>query len=197
METTHLKPYPTNGFTHPAIDLAVRLRRAGLRASDIATVVVGVPTPTLRTIAEPLAAKRRPATPYEARFSGPFTVAVALRGGGGLGVGLGDLTPDALTDPGLLSLVDRIEFTGDPEADAAFPGAQLCRVTVTLHDGTVRTAVTESTKPTLTEEEQLTKLDSCLAAASRPTAGLRDATLRPVPDLDPAALYAELLTVLT
>jgi 2-methylcitrate dehydratase PrpD len=45
-------------------------------------IELGVAKPVLRTIAEPPEAKARPASGYHAAFSGPYTVAAALLGGG-------------------------------------------------------------------------------------------------------------------
>ena len=64
------KPYPANHFTHCAADAMMQLRHDGLRPEDVASIRVGVASPTVRTIGEPLAGKRRPATGYQAQFSG-------------------------------------------------------------------------------------------------------------------------------
>jgi len=115
------KPYPTNHFTQAGIDAALELRRRGLRPDDLAEVELGVPGNVLRTIAEPAAEKAAPPDGYTARFSGPFTFAIALRGGGGLGVHLDDFTDAAVRDEGLLALARRVHCVADPECDAIFP----------------------------------------------------------------------------
>jgi 2-methylcitrate dehydratase PrpD len=79
------KPYPCNHFTHAGVDAALRLRAQGLAPADVTAIELGVAKPVLRTIAEPPEAKARPASGYHAAFSGPYTVAAALLGGG-LGV---------------------------------------------------------------------------------------------------------------
>lgn len=117
---TVFKPYPSNHFTHPGIDCALALRRAGLDPDDIATIELGVAEPVLRTIAEPPAEKAHPRSGYHAKFSGPYTLAVALTGGSGLGVGLDDFT--SLT-PERLALAARVTVRADPAATAAFPRA--------------------------------------------------------------------------
>ncbi|BCY12884.1 MmgE/PrpD family protein [Actinoplanes sp. L3-i22] len=117
---TVFKPYPSNHFTHAGIDCALALRAGGLDPRDIAALELGVAEPVLRTIAEPPAEKARPRSGYHAKFSGPYTLAVALTGGGGLGVGLDDFT--ALT-PERLALAARVTVCADPAATAAFPRA--------------------------------------------------------------------------
>jgi 2-methylcitrate dehydratase PrpD len=116
-----IKPYPCNHFTHAGIDAARELRRRGVRPGDLKEVEVGVATPTLRTIAEPSDQKGRPSDGYAARFSGPFTFALALRGGSGLGLYLDDFTDATVEDPELLELAARLRFVSDPTCDDIFP----------------------------------------------------------------------------
>jgi len=115
------KPYPTNHFTHAGIDAALALRAAGLDPAEISEITLGVPSPVLRTIAEPAEEKARPASGYQARFSGPFTVASALLGGGGLGVSLADFTDDTVHDSDRLQLASLVRCVADDEATATFP----------------------------------------------------------------------------
>lgn len=117
----HFKPYPTNHFTHAGIDAALQLRADGLNPSDVDAIELGVPNPVLRTIAEPPAEKAAPPDGYTARFSGPFTFAVALAGGGGLGVYLDDFHDARVLDPALLELSARVRCVGDSECDELFP----------------------------------------------------------------------------
>ena len=132
------KPYPTNHFTHAVIDAAVALRRDGLRPADVATVELGLPAPTLRTVAEPVAEKSTPRTGYAARFSAPYMFATALAGGHGLGVGLEDLTDAAATDPARLRLASRVTCLADEEASSLFPDQFGAVARVQLVDGSRR-----------------------------------------------------------
>lgn len=115
------KPYPCNHFTQAGIDAALELRQRGL---DPAAVVAGelrVAAPVLRTIAEPRDLKIAPPTGYAAAFSGPYTVAAALLGGGGLGVGYDDFTDEAARDLERRALAAKIECVADPELGAIYP----------------------------------------------------------------------------
>lgn len=139
------KPYPTNHFTHAGIDAALELRKRPLDLSDIVSIELGVPEPTLRTIAEPPAAKAAPPTPYAAKFSGPFTVAAALVGGGGLGLGHDDFTPETVTDAERLRLAAMVTCRADPVSSDRFPLAFGGVLRLTLSDGTTREQrITES-----------------------------------------------------
>ena len=73
-----------------------RAARRGPRTwTTIEALELGVAAPVLRTIAQPRGGEGQAAdTGYAAQFSGPFTVATALVGGGGLGVSLDDFTDD-------------------------------------------------------------------------------------------------------
>ena len=115
------KPYPTNHFTHAGIDAALELRKQGFEPADIVSIELGVPEPTLRTIAEPPAEKAAPPTPYAAKFSGPFTVASALVGGSGLGLGHDDFTPETVADPVRLRLAKMVTCVADPVSSSQFP----------------------------------------------------------------------------
>ncbi|MDQ3284111.1 MAG: MmgE/PrpD family protein, partial [Actinomycetota bacterium] len=115
------KPYPANHFTHAGIDAAIKLREEGLDLGEIEALELGVATPVLRTIAEPEEEKAKPKSGYAAQFSGPFTVATALVGGGGLGVSLDDFTDETVKDPTKLDLASRVRCVADEECDRIFP----------------------------------------------------------------------------
>lgn len=130
-----VKPYPTNVFTHTGIDAAIALRQEGLEPEAIESVEIGVSSQVLRTIAEPRDAKIRPESGYHAQFSGPFTFALALRGGSGLGLYLDDFTDDVVTDPVNLDLAARVTHVADPIAQAQFPMHFASVVRVRMKDG--------------------------------------------------------------
>ena len=115
------KPYPCNHFTHAGIDAALRIRRRGIAPDDIADLELGVPGPVLRTIAQPPEDKAAPPTGYAAAFSGPYTVAAALLGGGGLGVSHEDFSDAAAHDPRRRALAARVRCVRDARCDEIFP----------------------------------------------------------------------------
>ena len=134
------KPYPCNHFTHAGIDAALQLRAQGVHPDDIEEIELGAPTPVLRTIAEPPHAKARPESGYHAAFSGPFTVASALVGGGGLGLGHQDFTDDAARDERRLALAAKVRCVADARCDDIFPNQFPAVLRVTLRDGSTREA---------------------------------------------------------
>ena len=132
---TVYKPYPSNHFTHPGIDCALALRAHGLDPDDIEWVELGVAAPTLRTIAEPREDKVAPKSGYHAKFSGPFTVARALIGGGGLGLYLDDFTDKTFADPKVIALAEKVRCVADERASEIFPTAFAAVVRVQTRGG--------------------------------------------------------------
>ncbi|MFC8410087.1 MmgE/PrpD family protein [Arthrobacter sp. NPDC057259] len=115
------KPYPCNHFTHAGIDAARELRDRGVRPEDIVGIELGVPAPVLRTIAEPAESKAKPESGYHAAFSGPFTVARALLGGSGLGVGHHDFADAMAKDPETLRLAGLVRCHADERSSEIYP----------------------------------------------------------------------------
>ena len=133
---TALKPYPVCHFIHGCADAAIELRAEMLKGEIAGTEIVSVDAylaqPTLHIIAEPAAAKERPTTDYEAKFSAQFVIAYCLLEGR---FGLPDLLPEALAHPGARDLALRVKCHEDPET--LFPTYFSGGVKVTLADGRV------------------------------------------------------------
>lgn len=129
------KPYPCNHFTHAGIDAALRLRQAGVTPESVRSLTLGVPAPVLHTIAEPAQEKKRPRSGYHAAFSGPYTVAAALLGGGGLGVFHDDFTDTAAADEARLALAAKVDVVADEQCTAIFPRQFPAVLSAELADG--------------------------------------------------------------
>jgi 2-methylcitrate dehydratase PrpD len=126
-----VKPYPACHFVHACTDAALALaREAKLRASDIEGVRALIPAEVVKTVCEPVATKRRPANSYDAQFSIPYAVAAALSRGR---FTLAELEDDALRDPEILALADRVAYEIDPAS--TFPRHYTGEVVVTTHGG--------------------------------------------------------------
>jgi 2-methylcitrate dehydratase PrpD len=134
----YFKPYPANHYTHAGIDAALAIRRQhDLSPDEIERIELGAAKSALRTIGEPREEKIRPRSGYHAQFSGPFTVATALLGGGGLGVYFDDFTDEKAGDPALLALAAKVQTFVDPACDAVFPRGFPAVLRIHLHDGTI------------------------------------------------------------
>lgn len=124
-----IKPFPMCHFVHASADAAIALQR-DVDPARIRRVEVRVPAGVVPAVCEPLAAKRRPQTDYDAKFSLPYAVASGLLRGR---LGLADLLPAALRDPQALALMDRIDYLVDPES--TFPTHYTGEVRIELDDG--------------------------------------------------------------
>ncbi|WP_227980020.1 MmgE/PrpD family protein [Nocardia spumae] len=168
------KPYPCNHFTHAGIDAARALRGAGLDPDEIVAIDLGVPKPVLRTIAEPPAAKAAPESGYHAAFSGPFTVARALLGGSGLGVGHADFTDAAAKDPRTLALASLVVAHSDDRCDEIYPHQFPAVLRVRTRDGAWHEARVDHNRGgpvnPLTDDELTLKFDLNVAGQLSPPA---------------------------
>lgn len=169
------KPYPSNHFTHALIDAGLAFRAQGITPDDVARVRLGVPAAVIRTIGQPLDAKRAPATGYQAQFSGPYAFAAGLFGGGGLGVAREDFSDALAADPARRALMARTDVEPDAACDAIFPHQFPARVTVTLADGATRSVFVEANRGgpqrPLSADELLEKfLGNAAAALDAPAA---------------------------
>ncbi|HVN97336.1 MAG TPA: MmgE/PrpD family protein [Syntrophorhabdaceae bacterium] len=101
------KPWPSCRGTHAYIQGAIELAREGnIGPEDIEAVKVVVgESPLNRRLCEPLERKRHPAVAIDAKFSIPFTVAVALVRGA---VTLDHFTADALKSREVLQIAERV-----------------------------------------------------------------------------------------
>jgi 2-methylcitrate dehydratase PrpD len=126
-----VKPFPACHFVHACADAAIALAgMPGIVAGDITHVRALVPAEVIKTVCEPVANKRRPRNSYDAQFSIPYVVAAALHRGR---FTLDELEGDALGDPAIQALADRVDYEVDPSA--TFPRHYSGEVIVTLRDG--------------------------------------------------------------
>lgn len=74
----------------------------------------------------------KPASTDEAQYNIAFPVAAALVHGD---VSYSQVREEALTDPDVLNMMDRLEFSVDPEMERQFPGKRLAWCEITLKSG--------------------------------------------------------------
>jgi len=101
-----LKPFPACHFAHAsswaAAETAAEQR---LDPDDIAEIIVRIPEAGAQMVLDPIEAKRHPRTPYDAKFSLPFTVAHHLVRGG---LGLDAFSDASIADADVLALAARV-----------------------------------------------------------------------------------------
>jgi 2-methylcitrate dehydratase PrpD len=114
------------GHAFAPIDAALALRPQ-VDLDQIARIRIGTYRAALDITNRPVVT-----TPFEGRFSTPFTVASALVHGS---VRLNAVTPERLGDPRVQALMQRIEMVVDPDCDAGFPARRSATVEIALTDG--------------------------------------------------------------
>ena len=124
-----LKPYPCCHFIHAFADAALELRPQ-VGTAEIERIDCLLSAPLHKMVAEPRERRVRPTTAYEALFSVPFVVALALVRGR---VDLAAFYDEPLDAPELTGLAERTFCLDDPASDypTHFPG----EVVVHLRDG--------------------------------------------------------------
>ena len=119
---TAFKAYPACHAMHGCLGAAEQLMRQRVPIDEIERIVVAIADPDVPLVLEPLEQKIAPRTPYEAKFSLPFSIAALLVHGS---LGLDSYLPPALVDEEVRSLARRVtyehrEFRTHP---ATYPGA--------------------------------------------------------------------------
>jgi 2-methylcitrate dehydratase PrpD len=126
-----IKPYPACRGTHTFIDAALQVREEnGIAPEDIESITLWTGKGTRQLLCEPFEHKRAPRNPVDAQFSVPWGAAVALTKGA---VGLGDYTDEAIQDPAVLAMAQRITLDHDARCDGV--GLEPARVGVRTKGG--------------------------------------------------------------
>ena len=125
-----LKPFPACHFAHAFADAAIGLHDQVPDLQQIDRITALVPAEIVKTVCEPAAAKRRPVSDYDAKFSLPYIIAASLLRGH---FTLVELEEAALKDEQILSLAAKVEYAIDPQS--TFPRHYGGEVVVRTRDG--------------------------------------------------------------
>jgi len=109
------KPYPCGFLLQPFLYCASRLKRNyRIDVDDIAEVWCRGPSGMVPLVFEPIEDKVASRTPYEGKFSLPFTVAAMLAEGK---VDLTTFSEEKIMDRKTLKLAEIVKYTTDPNID--------------------------------------------------------------------------------
>lgn len=112
-ERIAFKPFPACHFTHSSTWAALELVRAhDIAAAEIVEVVVWCPPEGAPLVLDPIAVKRVPRTPYEAKFSLPYTLACNVIHGE---LGLDAFSEQRICDQDVLALADLVSAKPAPD----------------------------------------------------------------------------------
>lgn len=129
------KPYACGTMAQPFIDCALRLRNDIGNLENVERIDATVGEGTVHRLWEPKAEKSRPSSPYSAKFSVPFCVAVALVDGD---AGLSQFRENRIADAEVTIVAEKVHYEIDP--DNEYPANYTGHLTVTLRDGRRLTA---------------------------------------------------------
>lgn len=135
LERLAFKAYACGTMVQPFIDAAINLRRRGVGPEDVTEVVAPTAEGIVHRLWEPLSEKTRPSTPYSAKFSVPYGIALGLITGK---AGLAEFTPETITDPKFLALAAKVRYEIDP--DDPYPDNYVGEIRATLLNGETVTA---------------------------------------------------------
>jgi len=133
MEQIAFKPYACGTMTQPFVDCAIELAEQGVTAGDIDTITCDVAEGTVHRLWEPLAVKHRPPTPYAAKFSTPYCMAVGFFD---RRAGFAQFTESRVNDPAVLALASKIGYSINPHDE--YPRNFSGHLRAALNDGTER-----------------------------------------------------------
>jgi 2-methylcitrate dehydratase len=125
------KAFPTEALTHQPITAALEvMQENNLDPHQIEKVLVETTTRGADILSDP--SKYKPTTKETADHSLPYCIAVAIAKGNVLP---SDFEEDALRDPFVWSLLDKIKVIANPEIDALFPKIKRAIVSIKTPHG--------------------------------------------------------------
>ncbi len=150
------KAFPTEALTHQPITAAIEvMQENNLDTREVKEVLVETTTRGADILSDP--SKYKPTTKETADHSLPYCIAVAIAKGNVLP---SDFEEDALRDPLVWSLLDKIKVVANSEIDALFPKVKRAIVTIKTSQGEYKKqedfAKGQPERP-LSEEELISK----------------------------------------
>ncbi len=129
------KPYACGTMAQPFVDCALQLRPQIPNLDAIESIVAKVGEGTVHRLWEPRAEKVQPSTPYGAKFSVPYCIAVALSDGD---AGLGQFTEERIADVEILAQAEKVTYEIDPNNE--YPRNYSGELLMSLRNGRQLTA---------------------------------------------------------
>jgi 2-methylcitrate dehydratase PrpD len=126
------KPYACGTMTQPYIDCAIKLSKTGINLDNIETIVCNVGEGTVHRLWEQAHEKKKPTTPYSAKFSGPFCIAVGLVD---QAAGLEQYTQVKIDDAAIINLASKVTYRIDPANE--YPRNYSGHIKATMKDGAI------------------------------------------------------------
>jgi 2-methylcitrate dehydratase PrpD len=161
------KLWPSCRGTHAFIEAAFALRRSHPFELDDIECIVAHGAELNQMLMRPVQQKRRPETAIDAKFSLPFCIALAFVRGL---VDLDGFAPEALSDPAVLRLAERVDYVSEP--GAGLRESTQGHLKLQLRDGSIVEHRVEHPlghpEQPLSEAQLVEKFVNCAGRAQRP-----------------------------
>ena len=120
------KPFACGTMAQPFVDCAIKIRKKIKNLDEISSITAKVGEGTVHRLWEPLKEKRQPSTPYSAKFSVPYCVAVGFIRGD---AGLNEFNEKSINDKEILNLASKVNYEIDPnnEYPKNYTGTLICK----------------------------------------------------------------------
>ena len=122
LDSHGFKVWPHCAHIRPCTAAILQLRRDGVVPEAVQKVDIVGGSQATQLLSTPIDSKRRPQAAIDAKYSVPFTSAVAITKGN---VTLRDYTPEGLSDPVVLAMADRIQYRPDPTSNSLMPTVEM------------------------------------------------------------------------
>ena len=130
-----IKPYACGTMAQPFIDCAIKIKDKITNFNQIEKVVAQVGEGTVHRLWEPIKEKQSPSSPYGAKFSVPYCIAVGLIDGV---AGLKQFTEKRLKDPEITKLSQKINYEINPNDE--YPKNYSGDISIFMKNGDVLSA---------------------------------------------------------
>ena len=130
-----IKPYACGTMAQPFIDCAIKLKNKISNIDEIDKIIAQVGEGTVHRLWEPLKEKQNPSSPYGAKFSVPYCIAVGLIDGE---AGLKQFTHERLKDSNIIKLASKVTYEINPNDE--YPKNYTGDITIYKKDGSIISA---------------------------------------------------------
>ncbi len=120
------KPFACGTMAQPFVDCAIKIRKKIKNLNNISSITAKVGEGTVHRLWEPLKEKKNPSSPYSAKFSVPYCVAVGFIRGD---AGLNEFNEKSINDKEILNLASKVNYEIDPnnEYPKNYTGTLICK----------------------------------------------------------------------
>jgi 2-methylcitrate dehydratase PrpD len=164
LESHGFKVWPCCSHTRPCTAAVLQLRAEGIQPEDVDTITVIGGSKAIQLLSEPIEAKRCPQVSIDAKYSVPFTCAIAMVTGN---VTLRDYVDEGLQNPEVLAMAARVSHRPIPDVEnkSLFPIIEIQTKDGTVHKRQVNSVPGDVSEP-VGWNEIVEKFRGCVSFAN-------------------------------